>query len=110
MPTMTDIRSVAANTRTDNILAGKPFEFVVSASIVRFYQVAAAVGLNVEILVGGESIVSDSEISGANRFPIRPDDLVAEHGGGAGDRLFIALRNTTGAPIVTKTLVDVLPL
>lgn len=110
MPTMTDVRSVAANTRTDNILAGKPFEFVVSPSIVRFYQAAAAVGLNVEILVGGESIVSDSEISSANRFPIRPDDLVAEHGGSSGDRLFIALRNTTGAAIVVKTLVDVLPL
>lgn len=110
MPTMTDVRSVAANTRTANILAGLPFEFVVRPSIIRVYAAAAAVGLNLDLLVGGESIVADSEISGANRFPIRNEDLLAEHGGLNGERLFIALRNTTGAAIVGQVLVDVLPL
>ena len=110
MPTMTDRRSVAANTRTTNILAGLPFEFVVSDSIVRVFAAASAVGLNVDILVGGESIVSDSEMSAANRFPIRPDDMIAEIGGNAGDRIFVALRNTTGAAIVGQVLVDVLAL
>lgn len=110
MPTMSDVRSVAANTRTDNILAGEPFEFVASPSIVRVFANGSAAGLRMDLLIGGESLVSDMEVSSANRFPVRPDDLVTEHGGSAGDRLFIALRNSTGAAITGQTLVDVLPL
>ena len=110
MPTMTDRRSVAANTRTANILAGLPFEFIVAPSIVRIYLTGSAIGLNADVLIGGESLVSDSEISAANRFPLRPDDLLVEHGGSPGDRLFIALRNTTGGALTGQTLVDVIPL
>jgi len=110
MSTMTDRQTVAANTRTANILAGKAFEFVASASIINVYIVAAAVGINADVLVGGESIVSDEEVSGANRFPQTDTDLFARHGGLPGERIFIALRNTTGAGIVVQTLVEVLPL
>ncbi len=110
MPTMTDRRSVAANTRTVNILAGLPFEFVAQPSIVRMYFSAAAVGMNADVLIGGESLVSDSEVSASNRFPVRPDDLLVEHGGAPGDRLFVAMRNTTGAAIIVNTMVDVIPL
>lgn len=110
MPTMTSVSSIAANTRSANILAGLPFEFIVRPSIVRVYAAAGAVGLNMDFLLGGESIISDSEMSGANRFPIRNEDLLGEHGGLPGERLFIALRNTTGAAIVGNVLVDVLPL
>jgi hypothetical protein len=110
MSTMTDRRSVAANTRTTNILAGLPFEFIVHPSIVRVYMSAGAIGLNADVLIGGESLVSDSEMSSSNRFPVRPDDLLVEHGGLPGERVFIALRNTTSAVIVGQTLVDVIPL
>lgn len=110
MPTMSDVQSVAANTRTPNILAGKAFEFAARPSIVRIYIVAAAVGINADILIGGESIMSDEEVSGANRYPQVNTDLTAQHGASGGDRLFIALRNTTGVPIIVNTLVEVLPL
>jgi len=110
MTTMSDNRSVAANTRTTNILAGKPFEFVGPPSIINFYIVAAAVGINVDVQVGGESIVQDEECSGANRFPQTNTDLFTRHGGLPGERIFISLRNTTGAAIVVRTLVEVLPL
>ena len=110
MSTMTDRRSVAANTRTANVLSGLPFEFVVQPSIVRIYCTGSAIGLNVDVLVGGESLISDSEISAANRFPIRNEDLIMEHGGLPGERLFVAFRNTTGAAITSQLLVDVLPL
>lgn len=110
MSTMSDVRSVAANTRTLNILAGKPFEFAAAPSIVNVYIVASAVGLNVDILIGGESIMSDEEVSGANRFPQTNTDLTARHGANLGDRIFIALRNKTGVAITANTLVEVLPL
>lgn len=110
MSTMSDVRTVVANTRTANILAGKPFEFVAAASIVNVYCVAAAVGINMDVLIGGESIMSDEEVSGANRFPQVNTDLTVRHGGSPGDRLFIALRNKTGGDLVVKTLVEVLAL
>jgi len=110
MSTMSDVQSVAANTRTANILAGKPFEFVAQPSIVNVYIVASAVGLRADVLIGGDSVMSDEEVSGANRFPQTNTDLTVRHGGNPGDRLFIALRNTTGAAITGNTLVEVLPL
>jgi len=110
MSSMSDVQSVAANTRTANILAGKPFEFVGRASIVNVYIVASAVGLRADVLIGGESVMSDEEVSAANRFPQTNSDLSVRHGGSPGDRLFIALRNTTGAAITGNTLVEVLPL
>lgn len=110
MPTMSDVQSVAANTRTANILAGKAFEFASRPSIVRFYIVAGAVGVRADILIGGESIMSDEEVSGANRYPQVNTDLTAQHGASGGDRLFLALRNTTGVAITVQTLVEVLPL
>jgi len=110
MSTMSDVQTVTANTRTANILAGKPFEFAAQPSIINIYIVGAAAGLHADVLIGGESIMSDEEVSAANRFPVTNEDLTARHGANAGDRIFIALRNTTGAAIVGRTLVEVLPL
>jgi len=110
MSTMSDVRSVAANTRTPNILAGKAFEFVAKPSVVNIYIVAAAVGMRADVLIGGESVMSDEEVSGANRFPLTDSDLTVRHGGAPGDRLFIALRNATGGALIVQTLVEVLPL
>lgn len=110
MPTMTDRRTVAANTRTANILAGLPFEFVVQPSLVRIYLSGSVSDIFADILIGGESIVSDSEMGATNRFPLRNEDLFAEHGGLPGERIFVALRNNTGGVVTVRTLVDVLPI
>jgi len=110
MPTMTNRVSVAANTKSVNVLAGKTFEFVPAPSIIRVYSTGAAIGLNMDFLLGGQSIVNDEEISAANRFPIRNEDLIAEVGGLPGERIFVAFRNTTGAAIVSQLLVDILPV
>ena len=110
MPMMTRVVSVAANTRSANLFAGLPFEFAPSASIVRLYGRAAVVGLNIDFLLGGESLISDSEITALAGFPTRVDNLLTEHGANAGDRIFVAARNTTGAAIIVQLLVDVIPL
>lgn len=110
MPTMSDVRSVAANTRTGNLVAGKAFEFAAQDSIVNIYDVAAAVGMNLDVLIGGENVMNDEEVSGANRFPQTDTDLTVRHGARAGDRIFVAARNTTGAAIVNNLLIEVLPV
>lgn len=107
---MTDVQVVAANATTGNIFAGNIFEFIQRASIVRFYPVAAAPGLNVDILVGNESYANDQEVTDANRFPLRNEDLLLEMGALPGERVVVRLRNTTGVAINVRTLVEIIPV
>jgi len=108
MKVMTDVaRSVAANASTANILDGKPEVYLSRNSGLAFYIVAAGAGLFATILVGDSVVVDDQEVSSANRFPIRPDDLFARSGGAAGDLVYVRIRNSTGGAVVITTVVDV---
>lgn len=109
MSVMTDNQSVAANATVANALAGKVHEFLPEPSVVSLLAAAAAVGLNVSLLIGGEVVVDDQEISGINRFPIDPDDRVAVAAGFGGDRMILRYRNTTGAAIIVRSMVTVEP-
>lgn len=109
MNVMTDRQSVALNATVANVLSGKLHEFVNEISVVRLYATAAAVGMFVSMLVGGESVVQDQEISSQNRMPIVPDDFVAEIGAVPGDRILVSMRNSTGVAIVAFTRVEVEP-
>jgi len=109
MSIMSDNQSVAANATVLNALAGKVHEFLSEDSIVRAYVSAAAVGLNVSLLIGAEVLVDDQEVSSSNRFPLIPDDLLAEGAGFQADRLILRYRNTTGAAIIVRSLVNVEP-
>lgn len=110
MPTMTTVTSVAANTRTANLFAGQAFEFVSQPSIIRLYATGGGAGMNLDFLVGGESILSDTEISEGTVFPTRNQDLIAEFGGLPGDRILVTARNTTVGALTVRLLVDVLPV
>lgn len=107
---MSDVRSVAANTVVENVLAGKLHEFLPGRSIVRIMAAGSAAGLRVSALIGGESVVQDQEISAANRFPIFPDDIVTEAAGLPGDRLTVSVRNTTAGALTSNITVDVQPM
>lgn len=107
MKTMTDVRSVAAGATVENVLAGKLHEFCDRPSAVVFAITASAVGLRASFLVGGMAIVQDQEVSAANRFPLLPDDVLADSGGLKGDRITVSLRNPTGGAITANTKVTV---
>lgn len=110
MARMTDIQTIGANAQVDNVIAGKGAEFLSEDSVIRLLAVAAAAGIRTTFMVGGEAIVQDQEISGVNRFPIFPDDTVAEGAGFGGDRILVSMRNTTGAGIAVTTIVDIEPV
>lgn len=110
MPVMSDRQSVAANAVVTNVLAGKMDEFLREPSRLALYATGSAVGLNYTLLVGGESAQDDQEVSAANRFPVVPDDFVAEAGGIPGDRVLVRVRNTTAGAIVAFTRLEVNPL
>jgi len=74
--------SVAAGANSGNVLVGKLFEFLERPSIIRWYPVGSAVGLQITANVGGEVFIQGEEISGANRFPTRDQDFLGEGVGG----------------------------
>lgn len=105
MPTMTDVRSVAANTTIANVLQGKTNEFLPANSLVRVGVNASAVGLFSSVLIQEKVILEDQEVSSQNRIPIDPDDIILEEIGLAGDRIIVKVRNSTGVAITAQTLV-----
>jgi len=111
MKVMTDVaRSVAANASTANILDGKPEVYLSRNSALSFYIAASAVGMFCTILVGDTVVVDDQEVSGINRYPIRPDDLYTRSGGAGGDLVYVRYRNSTGGALTVNTVVDVQPV
>jgi len=106
---MTDVQSVAANTTTANILAGKAMEFVQEASIVTIGINGSAVGLNATVVIGTEVVIDDQEVSSINRMPQFPEDAFAEGGAFPGDRITVRLRNTTGGAITGFTKINITP-
>ncbi len=110
MPRMTFNGSIAANTQNDNILTGKLHEFLQEHARVVMAAAASAAGARASLLIGGEAVVQDQEISSANRFPQLPQDFFAEGAGFPNDRLVIPVRNTTGAAITVQVTIDEIPI
>lgn len=110
MATMTDRQSVAANTTIANALVGKTMEFVAEQrATVDLYATAAAVGMFYSLIIGSEIVVEDQEVNAQNRMPIIPDDFLARGGAFKGDRVVVKVRNSTAAPIIAFTRVEVNP-
>jgi len=102
--------SVAAGANSGNVLAGRLFEFLERPSVVRVFPVGSAIGLQCTFNVGGEVFIQGEEISGANRFPTRNEDLLGEGVGGAGERIVISFFNPTGGALTIFLVVDVIPV
>lgn len=105
MPTMTDVRSVAANATVANVMSGKTNEFLPVDSVVRVGVNASAVGLFASVLIQEKVVLEDQEVSSINRMPQDPEDIILEEVGLAGDRIIIKLRNSTAGAITAFTLV-----
>lgn len=106
---MTDFQSVAANATVANVLAGKSAEFVKEPSVVTFSATGSAAGLYCTAIVGDEVVIEDQLIPVTNRFPIVPDDTMAQGGAYPGDRVVVKVRNSTGGALNSWVRVDVEP-
>jgi len=102
--------SVAANASSGNVLSGKQLEFPERPSAIRVFAAAAATGMVGSFNAGAETILEESHISPANRFPLDPDDRMLQDVVLAGKRLNLSFRNTTGAAIIVQWAVDVTPV
>jgi hypothetical protein len=102
--------SVAANATSANVMAGNLYEYLKRPSIIEFGLVSSAAGILATVLVGGEVLMQDQEISGANRFPILPDDFLLKHAGRAGAQIYITLRNRTGGALTNWVILNITPV
>lgn len=102
--------SVAANSTSANIMAGSLYEVLARPSIVEFGMVGSAAGLLATVLLGGEVLMQDQEISGANRYPIIPDDWVLKAAGRAGSKIYITMRNRTAGALTFWTVLNITPV
>jgi len=106
---ITEVNTVVANTTSLNLCAGKSAEFVKEPSVVTLSATGSAIGLYATMIVGEEVVVDDQPIPLTNRFPIVPDDTLAQGGGFPGDRINVRLRNSTGGNLTGWIRVDIEP-
>lgn len=99
--------SVAANATSANVWAGNYNEFPQRPAVVRFAPVGSAAGLNTTIQVGARIIVNDQPISGANRWPIDPDDFLISAGARPGERIIQTFRNTTAGALTVNCVAQI---
>lgn len=106
---ISDSISVAANTRTANVLAGQQFEFLPARSSVQLRAASSATGIRADLNIGGEQLAVDTLVPPTNRFPIAPDDTMVTAAGLRGERLFLTFRNTTAGALTVQYAVEIMP-
>lgn len=106
MPAIQKLVSVPANATVENALSGSAFEFLRRNAVVSAGVTATVTGVFVTVQSGGDIILEESDSYIAAGFPRVPDEMVYNDVGVQGDRLVIRLRNSTGAPILTRVLVQ----
>ncbi len=106
MQVITVNSSIAANSTSANLIAGRLNEFLEAPSAVTLYATAAAVGLFATFQVGNEVFSDEQEVLGTNP-PIVPDDLFVVGVGGPGERITLRVRNSTGGAIVFQARIEI---
>jgi len=109
MSVMTDTQSIAANTTIANVLSGKSKEFIQEASVVTVSATGSGPGLMITLIIGEEVVIDDQDVGPGNRFPIVPDDVLAQGGAFPGDRVVVRMRNRTAGALTSWVRVDVEP-
>ena len=106
MPVIMKQVTVPLNGTTDNALAGSAFEFARTNQIVSMGVAGAATGLFVTFNSGADVVAEEFEPPILTRYPVIPDEMYFSDVAAAGDRLVIRIRNTTGANIICRVVVQ----
>lgn len=100
MPSTVFNVSLAAGA-TNNPLSGSIYEYPGDSHVrIALVQQSATVGAIVAtVQSGSDTLMEESPISNANRYPVDPDDYGLEDDVLDGERLRVLLRNTTAGAI-----------
>lgn len=100
--------SVAANAKSAEQLQGTQLAFAPKDGMLSLYVAASAAGINVTAIYGSEVVIDDQPCSAANRFPVRPDDLLYAAGVAKGEQLRLFFRNTTAGALTVNAIAELL--
>jgi len=96
-----------------NVLTGTQFEFAPYDCLVRLGVLGSASGLQMTFATGADTMSIDQAVSvvrAANQYPLIPDDLLYTDYVGVGQRLIVAIRNTTAGALTAFTTVSMEPI
>ncbi len=99
MPVIQNSVSVAANAVNDNVIQGSQFEFLPYNAFLEFGINASATGLVADVYSGQDTVAESFALNTQNRFPVYPDDYPLNDVAGAGERIKVRIRNTTGGAL-----------
>jgi hypothetical protein len=98
--------SIAANTTNDNVISGSAFEYARVPSVASIACVGAATGLFATIQAGPTIVLEESPVLIRTTMPVIPDDFYYTAALAPGDRIVVRVRNSTGAAVVARTVVQ----
>lgn len=98
--------SIGANATNNNIISGNQFEFLDVQSMLDFGFAASAIGLEVSIFLNTRTVTNGSIPLIKATTPIFPDDfLLTGVAALEGERIIIAVVNTTGGALTILSVV-----
>lgn len=107
MPMIMKETSIAANAAYANLLSGSQFEFARQRGVVSFGIAQSATGLFCTINSGADVIAEEFAPPILTRYPIIPDEMYFTDVVEAGDRLNVAVRNSTAGALTARTVVQI---
>lgn len=110
MPTIQKKVAIGANSVNDNVITGSQFEFLPFNAQVLFGFSQSATGLVLDVYSGQDTMAEAFEPKIAAAYPVYPDDFTLEDIAGAGERLKIRARNTTGGSLDLYVSVRINPI
>ena len=110
MPVITRTETIAANSTVQNTVAGSAYEFARTPQAASMGITQAATGCFATIQAGPDIVAEEFEPPILTRYAIIPDEMYYNDIMAIGDRLVIRVRNSTGAGIIVRTMVQITEL
>jgi hypothetical protein len=108
MPTIQRETTIAANAVDQNIIAGSAYEFMRANGVISAGVVAAATGLFLTVQAGPDVVLEESPVQiQAAGWPVQPDTMYYNFGAAQADRIVFRVRNSTGAGIIARSLLQI---
>lgn len=110
MPVIQQEVTIGANATNENILQNSLYEVIPFDARIEIGLSAAATGLLIDCYSGLDTVAEQYRPPENNRVPVYPDDFALVDAAGAGEKLKVRVRNTTGAGILLRYTVRITPL
>ncbi len=98
--------SIPANSTVNNIFSGDPFVTLSSPSLISAAMTQSAVGLRVQLSVGGRLAVNDAVPPVSTVMPKIPDDFFFNFGGLTAETIVGRVTNTTAGALTIRAVVQ----